>query len=75
MGDDSKVVVSASASTTKEERPSCDYSTPVTFDKLDGSNYASWYRGARIRITSRRMTSWINGKKPAPSSDAAAYVE
>ncbi|BBH02385.1 hypothetical protein Prudu_012927 [Prunus dulcis] len=75
MGDDSKIVVSASASTTKEERPSRDYSTPITSDKLDGSNYASWSRGARITITSRRMASWINGKKPAPSLDSAAYAE
>ncbi|CAL9023669.1 unnamed protein product [Prunus brigantina] len=75
MGDDSKVVVGASASTTKEERPSRDYSTPITSDKLDGSNYASWSRGARITITSCRMASWINGKKPAPSKDSAAYAE
>ncbi|CAB4313870.1 unnamed protein product [Prunus armeniaca] len=75
MGDDSKVVVGASVSTTKEERPSRDYSTPITFDKLDGSNYASWSRGAHITITSRRMVSWINGKKPAPSKDSAAYAE
>ncbi|CAL9009206.1 unnamed protein product, partial [Prunus brigantina] len=75
MGDDSKIVVGASASTTKEERHSRDYSTPITSDKLDGSNYASWSRGARITITSRRMASWINGKKPAPSKDSAAYAE
>ncbi|KAI5323118.1 hypothetical protein L3X38_032190 [Prunus dulcis] len=75
MGDDSKIVVSASVSATKKERPSRDYSTPITSDKLDGSNYASWSCGARITITSRSMTSWINGKKPAPSSDSAAYAE
>ncbi|KAI5335875.1 hypothetical protein L3X38_026009 [Prunus dulcis] len=75
MGDDSKIVVSASASATKEECPSRDYSTLITSDKLDGSNYASWSRGARITITSRLMASWINGKKPAPSSDSAAYNE
>ncbi|KAI5323104.1 hypothetical protein L3X38_032176 [Prunus dulcis] len=75
MGDDSKIMVSASASATKEERPSRDYSTPITSDKLDGSNYASWSRGVHITITSRRMASWINGKKLAPSSDSAAYAE
>ncbi|KAI5318637.1 hypothetical protein L3X38_038345 [Prunus dulcis] len=75
MGDDSKIVVSASASATKEERPSRDYSTPITSDKLDGSNYASWSCGARITITSHRLASWINGKKSAPSSDSAAYAE
>ncbi|KAI5341511.1 hypothetical protein L3X38_020785 [Prunus dulcis] len=75
MGDDSKIVVSASASATKEELPSRDYSTPITSNKLDGSNYASWSRGARITITSRRMTSWINGKKPDLSSDSTAYAE
>ncbi|BFG28780.1 hypothetical protein CerSpe_150540 [Prunus speciosa] len=75
MGDDSKVVIGTSASTPTESRPSRDYSTPITSDKLDGSNYASWSRGARITITSRRMASWINGKKPAPSQDSAAYAE
>ncbi|CAB4298410.1 unnamed protein product [Prunus armeniaca] len=75
MGDNSKVVVGASASTTKEERLSCDYSTPITSDKLDGNNYAYWSRGARITITSRRMASWINGKKLAPSKDFASYAE
>ncbi|XP_021807615.1 uncharacterized protein LOC110751450 [Prunus avium] len=75
MGDDSIVVTGTSASTPKEARPSRDYSTPITSDKLDGSNYASWSRGARITITSRRMASWINGKKPAPSQDSADYTE
>ncbi|CAL9002384.1 unnamed protein product, partial [Prunus brigantina] len=58
MGDDSKIVVGASASTTKEERHSRDYSTPITSDKLDGSNYASWSRGARITITSRHSAAY-----------------
>ncbi|CAB4306979.1 unnamed protein product [Prunus armeniaca] len=75
MGDDSKVVAGVSASTTKDERPSRDYSTPITSDKLDGSNYAYWSCGARITITSRRMESWINGKKPASSKDSTAYAE
>ncbi|XP_021811716.1 uncharacterized protein LOC110754899 [Prunus avium] len=75
MGDDSIIVTGTSASTPKEARPSRDYSTPLTSDKLDGSNYASWSRGARITITSRRMASWINGKKPAPSQDSTAYAE
>ncbi|KAI5330673.1 hypothetical protein L3X38_030071 [Prunus dulcis] len=75
MGDDSKAMVSASAFATKKEHPSCDYSTPITSDKLDDNNYASWSRGVRITITSRRMASWINGKKPALSSDSAAYVK
>ncbi|BBN68848.1 RING-H2 finger B1A [Prunus dulcis] len=57
MGDDFKVVVHASASLTKKERPSRDYFTPITYDKLDGSNYASWSRGVHITITSRRMAS------------------
>ncbi|KAI5333073.1 hypothetical protein L3X38_023203 [Prunus dulcis] len=75
MDDDSKIMVSASASATREERPSRDYSTPITSDRVDDSNYASWSRDAHITITSRRMASWISGKKPAPSSDSAAYAE
>ncbi|CAB4272127.1 unnamed protein product [Prunus armeniaca] len=75
MGDDSKIVVSASAFATKKEHPSRDYSTSITSDKLDGSNYAYWSHGARITITSRRMASWINGNKPASSSDSVAYAE
>ena len=55
MGDDSKVVIGSSVSVTKEDRPSRDYSTPITSEKLDGSNYASWSRGARLTITGRRM--------------------
>ncbi|KAI5323396.1 hypothetical protein L3X38_032468 [Prunus dulcis] len=75
MGDDSKIMVSASVFATNEERPLLDYFTSITSDKLDGSNYASWSRGAHITITSRRMASWINEKMPAPSSDSAAYAE
>ncbi|CAL9025054.1 unnamed protein product [Prunus brigantina] len=75
MGDDSKVMVDAIVSITKAERLSRDYSTLITSDKLDGSNYASWSRGARITITSRRMAGWINGKKPAPSKDSDAFAE
>ncbi|CAB4274304.1 unnamed protein product [Prunus armeniaca] len=64
MGDDSKVVVHSSAFRTKEDRPSRDYSAPITPDKLDSSNYAFWSRGARFMITSSHMASFINGKKP-----------
>ncbi|CAB4285956.1 unnamed protein product [Prunus armeniaca] len=42
MGDDSKIVPKASAFQMKEDHPSHDYSTPITCDKLDGSNYAAW---------------------------------
>ncbi|CAB4261639.1 unnamed protein product [Prunus armeniaca] len=74
MDDESKDMVGANASATKEERPSRDYSTPITSDKLDGSNYASRSRGACITITTSRMASWINGKKPAQSSDSAVSL-
>ncbi|CAB4272114.1 unnamed protein product [Prunus armeniaca] len=74
MGDDSKVVVRSSASETKEERHLHDFSTPITPDKLDGSTYASWSRGACLTITGRHMANWINGKK-TPSPDSVAYTE
>ncbi|CAB4304779.1 unnamed protein product [Prunus armeniaca] len=75
IGDDSKVVVHSSAFRMKEDRPSRDYSAPITPDKLDSSNYASWSRGARLMINRRRMASFINGKKLAPSKLSDAYAE
>lgn len=75
MGDDSKIVPKASASRMKKDHPSCDYSTPVTCDKLDGSNYVAWSRGARLTITTRRMARFINGKKTALLATSDAYTE
>ncbi|CAL8991765.1 unnamed protein product [Prunus brigantina] len=75
MGDASKVVARSSAFETNEERPSRDYATPITSENLDGSNYASWSRGACLTFNGCRMANWINWNKPALSPDSATYAK
>ncbi|KAI5311736.1 hypothetical protein L3X38_040909 [Prunus dulcis] len=69
MDDASKVMARSSAFETKEERPTRDYSTHITSDQLDGSNYASWSRGAHLTIIGRqieadRVSHFLGGLNP-----------
>ncbi|CAL9018380.1 unnamed protein product [Prunus brigantina] len=73
MGDDSKIVVGASASTTKEERHSGDYSTPITSDKLDGSNYASWSREDNCLVQSWLLNSMTKPVRALFEHGATAF--
>ncbi|CAL8994835.1 unnamed protein product [Prunus brigantina] len=73
MGDDSKIVVGASASTTKEERHSRDYSTPITSEKLDGSNYASWSREDNCLVQSWLLNSMTKPVRALFEHGATAF--